>query len=131
MMRRLWVQVHLWLGLSFGAVGILIGITGSLLVFDRALDAQLNPQRYALTGDSIALPYATYFANATQALGIGPARLHCARPARRACRSWYWPAHAKAAETSGCIWTRRAVACWRWPAAAAASSVGRTNCTAR
>lgn len=69
MMRRLWVQVHLWLGLSFGAVGILIGITGSLLVFDHALDAQLNPQRYALTGDTIALPYATYFANATQALG--------------------------------------------------------------
>lgn len=68
-MRRVWVQVHLWLGLTFGVVGILLGITGSLLVFDHALDARLNPQRYAVSGEAVALPYTTYFANATQALG--------------------------------------------------------------
>jgi uncharacterized iron-regulated membrane protein len=67
-MRKAWVQIHLWLGLSLGPLGVLIGLTGSVLVFDHAIDARLNPQRYSLSGDAVALPYSTYLEHAAQAL---------------------------------------------------------------
>ena len=31
-LRACWVQIHLWLGLTLGVLGMLIGISGSLLV---------------------------------------------------------------------------------------------------
>jgi uncharacterized iron-regulated membrane protein len=70
-MRRAWVQIHLWLGLTLGVVGIFIGITGSLLLYDRAIDTRLNPQRYAVTGSRVSLTYAEYVAGIAQALGGG------------------------------------------------------------
>lgn len=42
-MRRWWITIHLWLGLSVGIVFALLGLTGSILVFDHALDAALDP----------------------------------------------------------------------------------------
>ncbi|HTO46053.1 MAG TPA: PepSY-associated TM helix domain-containing protein [Burkholderiales bacterium] len=66
--RRIWLQVHLWLGLTLGVVGALVGLTGSALVFDHELDSLLNPQRYAVTGSQVALSYADYGQRATQAL---------------------------------------------------------------
>lgn len=41
-LRTLWLIVHRYLGLSLGAVLALIGLTGSILVFFKELDAQLN-----------------------------------------------------------------------------------------
>jgi uncharacterized iron-regulated membrane protein len=41
--RRLWLKVHLWLGLTIGLVFALIGLTGSILVFWQEIDAWLNP----------------------------------------------------------------------------------------
>lgn len=41
--RRLWLTMHLYLGLSLGLVFVMAGITGSLLVFYVELDEQLNP----------------------------------------------------------------------------------------
>ncbi|MCA9127133.1 MAG: PepSY domain-containing protein [Planctomycetales bacterium] len=41
--RRSWLRVHRWLGLSVGLVFVLIGLTGSVLVFDHAIDEWLNP----------------------------------------------------------------------------------------
>jgi uncharacterized iron-regulated membrane protein len=41
--RKLWVTVHLWLGLSAGAVLVLIGLAGSILVFWPEIDEWLNP----------------------------------------------------------------------------------------
>ena len=49
-LRAFWVQVHLWLGLTLGVVGVLIGLSGSILVYDHEIDAWLNPQRYAISG---------------------------------------------------------------------------------
>jgi uncharacterized iron-regulated membrane protein len=66
--RRLWLQVHLWLGLTLGIVGALIGLTGSALIFDHEIDAWLNPQRYAVSGAQVALPYAEYVRRASQSV---------------------------------------------------------------
>ncbi|QSA99067.1 PepSY domain-containing protein [Methylococcus sp. EFPC2] len=41
--RKLWLEVHLWLGLIAGAVLVVIGLTGSVLVFWQEIDAWLNP----------------------------------------------------------------------------------------
>jgi uncharacterized iron-regulated membrane protein len=67
-MRGFWLQVHLWLGLTLGAVGILVGLTGSLLVFDHAIDARLNPARYAVTGADASLPFSAYSASAAKSV---------------------------------------------------------------
>jgi uncharacterized iron-regulated membrane protein len=42
--RARWRTLHLWLGLVFGAWFVLLGLTGSALVFYREIDAWLNPQ---------------------------------------------------------------------------------------
>ena len=57
--RDAWVQVHLWLGITLGVVGVLVGITGSILVFDTEIDGLLNPQRYAVSKVTHALPPAS------------------------------------------------------------------------
>ena len=67
-LRAFWVQIHLWLGLTLGVLGVLIGISGSILVFDHDIDAIFNPQRYAVSGPQVALPYSAYVASAAQAL---------------------------------------------------------------
>jgi uncharacterized iron-regulated membrane protein len=67
-LRGVWVQIHLWLGLTLGVVGVFIGLSGSILVYDRALDTRLNPQRYAISGTQMALPFSAYAERAAQAL---------------------------------------------------------------
>ncbi|QEG01945.1 PepSY-associated TM helix [Stieleria maiorica] len=42
-LRKSWLILHRWLGLTVGAVLVLVGLTGSLLVFDHAIDEWLNP----------------------------------------------------------------------------------------
>lgn len=42
--RRLWLKVHLYLGLTAGAVLMLLGLTGSILVFADDIDRTFNPQ---------------------------------------------------------------------------------------
>ncbi|MGQ0591201.1 MAG: PepSY-associated TM helix domain-containing protein [Gammaproteobacteria bacterium] len=41
--RKLWLQVHLWLGLILGLFLSVFGITGSILVFYQEIDEWLNP----------------------------------------------------------------------------------------
>jgi len=41
--RRTWLSVHRWLGIGLGAWFALVGFTGSILVFEDAIDAWLNP----------------------------------------------------------------------------------------
>ncbi len=41
--RRLWLSVHLWLGLVLGLFLAIFGITGSILVFHAEIDELLNP----------------------------------------------------------------------------------------
>lgn len=41
--RKAWRQLHLWLGLSAGLALVLLGLTGSALVFQGEIDRFLNP----------------------------------------------------------------------------------------
>lgn len=42
--RRLWLQLHTYLGLSIGLLWVLVGLTGSILVFYLQLDVWINPE---------------------------------------------------------------------------------------
>jgi len=42
-LRKPWLIIHRWLGLTVGLLFVLTGLTGSLLVFDHAIDETLNP----------------------------------------------------------------------------------------
>lgn len=57
--RRLWFQVHKWIGLILAVLIIPLCLTGSALVWHDGLDRLLNAQRYATTG-SATLPVAAY-----------------------------------------------------------------------
>ena len=49
--RAFILKLHLWLGLGIGALFVLLGLTGSALVFYEGLDAALHPAiRVAATG---------------------------------------------------------------------------------
>ncbi|NKE73551.1 PepSY-associated TM helix domain-containing protein [Candidatus Manganitrophus noduliformans] len=50
-LRKLWLKVHLYIGLLAGAVLVLIGLTGSVLVFDHAIDELLNPALLTVEGE--------------------------------------------------------------------------------
>jgi uncharacterized iron-regulated membrane protein len=41
--RRLWLQVHRWVGLTAGLVLVVVGLSGSFLAFYPEIDRQLNP----------------------------------------------------------------------------------------
>ena len=41
--RKIWLEVHLYLGLVFGVVLAVVGLTGSILVFWQDIDDWLNP----------------------------------------------------------------------------------------
>lgn len=43
-LRRLWVRLHLYVGLLAGGLLVLLGLTGSVLVFYLEVDGLLNPQ---------------------------------------------------------------------------------------
>ena len=49
-LRRAVRKVHLWLGLSFGALFVLLGLTGSILVFYPEIDALLHSEIRAEIG---------------------------------------------------------------------------------
>jgi len=69
--RRLWLNIHLWLGLTLGVLGVLIGVTGSILIYDTAIDARLNPGRYAVSGNAVGRSFQDYLADAQPALPAG------------------------------------------------------------
>lgn len=67
-LRNLWFSVHKWIGLLLAVLVIPISITGSTLVWHDWLDAQLNPQRYAVSGPA-TFPPARYVEAAQAVLG--------------------------------------------------------------
>lgn len=51
-LRICWLTAHRWLGLTAGLLFVLLGLTGSLLVFDHAIDEWLNPDLLISRGDA-------------------------------------------------------------------------------
>lgn len=41
--RTLWVKIHRWAGLAMAGFLIVVGLTGSVLVFDGELHRRLDP----------------------------------------------------------------------------------------
>ena len=51
-LRRLWLNVHLWIALSLVALLVPISISGGLLVWHDEIDSVINPKRYAVSGQA-------------------------------------------------------------------------------
>jgi uncharacterized iron-regulated membrane protein len=68
--RKLWLQVHKWIGLLLAVLIVPISVTGAALVWHDWLDAQLNPQRHSVAGPPQLEP-ADYAASASAALRPG------------------------------------------------------------
>lgn len=67
-MRRLWLNIHLWIGLALAALLVPISLSGALLVWHDEIEALIYPSRYAVTkGES--LPPSQLMANAVAAVG--------------------------------------------------------------
>lgn len=67
-LRKLWLNVHLWLGLGLLIPVAILGVTGTALAFQEEIERALQPARYAVTqGD--ALPPSTLVEHARAALG--------------------------------------------------------------
>jgi len=74
-LRRLWLNVHLWLGIGFIVLLVPISVSGGLLVLHDEIDTLLNPQRYAVTGSDVAQPASAYLARAAEAVAKEPGNL--------------------------------------------------------
>ncbi|GAO38417.1 hypothetical protein SCH01S_15_00420 [Sphingomonas changbaiensis NBRC 104936] len=69
-LRNIWFSVHKWAGLLLGLLIIPLSLSGSALVWHDWLDAQVNPQRYAVSGPA-TLPPSRYVAAAQAVLAPG------------------------------------------------------------
>ena len=68
-LRRLWLDVHLWIGAGLLIALIPLSVTGSILVWHDQLDRALYAQRYATSGPSASRPVGDYAQAAQAAFG--------------------------------------------------------------
>ena len=68
-LRKIWFQVHKWIGLLLAALIIPISLSGAALVWHDGLDALVNPHRYAVSPGERVLPPSAYVVAARRALG--------------------------------------------------------------
>jgi uncharacterized iron-regulated membrane protein len=67
-MRRMWLNVHLWIGLALALLFVPISISGALLVWHDEIEALIYPARRAVT-EGPSLPPSQLIANASASLG--------------------------------------------------------------
>jgi uncharacterized iron-regulated membrane protein len=72
-LRRRWLIIHRWLGLAAGLLFVLVGLTGSLLVFDHAIDEWLNAELLLTTGSGDRRTVAEVLAAGENGYSQGPA----------------------------------------------------------
>jgi len=77
-LRKIWFQIHKWIGITLAVVIIPLSLTGSALVWHDWLDGALNPQRQASA--PAALPASAYETAARKALAPGEALASIAFP---------------------------------------------------
>src|SRR5215510_215942 len=73
-LRRLWLNVHLWIALSLVALLVPISISGGLLVWHDEIDFVINPKRYAVSGPRVSLQPSEYLAKAEAAVVDDPTK---------------------------------------------------------
>ena len=73
-LRRLWLDVHLWIGVGLLALIIPVSVSGAALVWHHALDRVLYAERYGVSGPDASLPVTAY-ADAAQQAFAGRAAL--------------------------------------------------------
>ena len=56
-LRKVWLFGHRWIGLLLGLAIALIGLSGSILVFEDSIDATLNPQLHTVVPSGPLLPF--------------------------------------------------------------------------
>lgn len=66
-LRKIWMAIHLWLGLTLGLLFALTGLSGSLLVFDHAIDEWLHPDLLLAEGSGVPRPLDEVIASAEEA----------------------------------------------------------------
>jgi uncharacterized iron-regulated membrane protein len=81
-LRRLWRDVHLWIGVGLFVVIAPLGLTGSLLVLSQPIGHFLEPQRYNAADGPAVLAPSVYLAAARRALGPGAAPTELRYPER-------------------------------------------------
>ena len=64
-LRKLWLQVHKWIGICLAIVFVPLSFSGSMLVWHETLDAAINPQR-EIAGDGHASLTASAYVYAAQ-----------------------------------------------------------------
>lgn len=68
-LRRLWLNVHLWIGVGLLVALIPLGISGALLVWHEPLDQLLHPHRFTVSRSTADLAPSRYLAAAQGAFG--------------------------------------------------------------
>ncbi|MBL8555489.1 MAG: PepSY domain-containing protein [Phenylobacterium sp.] len=68
-LRRLWLDVHLWIGAGLVVVLIPLSVTGAILVWHDPIDRALHAERYATTGPTASRPVQAYADAAQEAFG--------------------------------------------------------------
>ena len=69
--RTVLLTAHRWLALVLLVLLIPVAVSGGLLVWHDELDSVVNPQRYAVSGPTVALPASGYLSAAQAALDPG------------------------------------------------------------
>ena len=73
-LRRLWLNVHLWIALGLVALLVPISISGGLLIWHDEIDSVVNPKRYAVSGPQVSLQPSDYLAKAEAAVADDPTK---------------------------------------------------------
>ncbi len=90
-LRKIWLITHRWLGLTVGLLFVLIGLSGSLLVFQHVLDEWLNPELLVIHSSGSRLPLQKIVDAAQQACPDQSARLQFVDMPRSANGVWaFW-----------------------------------------
>ncbi|BFU96252.1 MAG: conserved membrane protein of unknown function [Nitrospira sp.] len=92
--RRIWLNLHMFIGLFVGAIFVIMGLTGSSLVFRRSIDVWLHPQLLNVRVTGAPAPVETALSNVKAILPAGAHLHHLELPLneQEVIRAVYWPA---------------------------------------
>jgi uncharacterized iron-regulated membrane protein len=68
-LRRLWLDVHLWIGVGLLVAIVPLSVSGAALVWHDALDRALYQERYAVSAPDVRLPVSAYAMAAEEVFG--------------------------------------------------------------